>query len=432
MPFNGPALPAEQIELIARWVDRLPLKDPAVLLREAEMQVQVGEKELETAKAALVSIEARIAAEKAKYKTSPDANAESLAETAHVAEQQANLVKCQENLLRAQFKLSRLLTEPLPADESERNTRDRNIAAARKDLETAVTALGTPKEGYTPVGKTYPKTSTGRRLALAQWIASKENPLTARVAVNHIWLRHFGAPLVPSLTDFGKNGKAPVNPELLDWLATEFVQRNWSMKAMHRLMVTSSAYRMQSTAAAEHPNQRIDAENRLLWRMNVRRMEAEVVRDSVLHAAGSLDLTVGGPELNDETDQDAPRRSLYFHLTPSAQLLFLKVFDGVDPTNCYQRPQSIVPQQALALANSKLSLTQSRLLAQRIGGADRPPEPFLAEAYESILGRPPSSVDLAITMKFLERQETITNSKLRAREDLIHALFNRSEFVTIR
>ncbi len=110
----------------------------------------------------------------------------------------------------------------------------------------------------------------------------------------------------------------------------------------------------------------------------------------------------------------------------------MKVFDGVDPTNCYQRPQSIVPQQALALANSKLSLTQSRLLAQRIGGADRPPDLFLAEAYESILGRPPSSVELASSMKFLERQETITKSKLRAREDLIHALFNRSEFVTIR
>src|SRR5262249_23178684 len=234
----------------------------------------------------------------------------------------------------ATLNVPRLLADPLPADESERNTRDRNVAAARKDLETAVTAIGTPKEGYTPVGKTYPKTSTGRRLALAQWIAGKENPLTARVAVNHMWLRHFGAPLVPSLTDFGKNGKAPVNPELLDWLATEFVQRNWSMKAMHRLMVTSSAYRMQSTAAAEHPNQRIDPENRLLWRMNVRRMEAEVVRDSVLRAAGNLDLTVGGPELNDETDQDAPRRSLYFRLTPSAQLLFLKVFDGVDPTNC--------------------------------------------------------------------------------------------------
>src|SRR5258708_21986749 len=142
----------------------------------------------------------------------------------------------------------------------------------------------------------------GWRVEIAHGSGRKAIRLTALSGVNHRWLRHVGAQLVPILADFGKNGKGPVNPELLDWLATEFVQRNWSMKAMHRLMVTSSAYRMQSTAAAEHPDQRIDAENRLLWRMNVRRMEAAVVRDSVLHAAGSLDLTVGGPELNDETD----------------------------------------------------------------------------------------------------------------------------------
>jgi hypothetical protein len=267
-----------------------------------------------------------------------------------------------------------------------------------------------------------------------------------------MWMRHFGAPLVPTVVDFGKNGKQPVNPELLDWLATELMQRNWSMKALQRLMVTSSAYRMQSSPAAEHPDQSIDPENRLLWRMNVRRMEAEAVRDSVLQASGSLDLTRGGPELNEETDQDAPRRSLYFHLTPSAQLLFLKVFDGTDPTNCYRRPESIVPQQALALANSKLSLTESRRLAQRLGGAARPVEPFLTDAYESILGRPPSPSETAASLKFLERQAALFHGpkpvtpflqqisaqssaldpKLRAREDLIHALFNRGEFVTIR
>ena len=452
MPFNGPPLPEEQISLIARWIDRLPPKDPALLLREAETRIQVGEKEIASARAALTSIEARIAAENARYKSPSDPKAEELAVSARVADQQANLVKCQEDVLKAQLKLSRLLDEPPPSDETERNARDRNLAAARKDLEAAVTALANPKEGYTPIGKIYPKTSTGRRLALAQWIAAKDNPLTARVAVNHMWMRHFGAPLVPTIVDFGKNGKPPVNPELLDWLATELMQRNWSMKALHRLMVLSSAYRMQSSPGAEHPDQSIDPENRLLWRMNVRRMEAEAVRDSVLQASGSLDLTRGGPELNEETDQDAPRRSLYFHLTPSAQLLFLKVFDGADPTNCYRRPDSIVPQQALALANSKLSLTESRRLAERLGGAARPVEPFLTDAYESILGRPPSPAETAASLKFLERQAALFHGpkpvtpflqqisaqsaaldpKLRAREDLIHALFNRGEFVTIR
>ncbi len=253
-----------------------------------------------------------------------------------------------------------------------------------------------------------------------------------------MWLRHFGTALVPTVTDFGKNGKPPVNPELLDWLASEFMERDWSMKAMHRLMVTSSAYRMQSGAARGHPNEKIDPENRLLWRRNPRRMEAEVVRDSVLSAAGTLDLTRGGPELNEETDQESARRSLYFRLTPDAELLFLKVFDGADPTSCYQRTESIVPQQALALANSKLSLTQSRVLAQRLGGSERTAAQFLREAHETVLGRPPSPAETAGSLKFLERQEALfqdaaaPDAKLRARENLIHALFNRNEFVTIR
>ena len=102
---------------------------------------------------------------------------------------------------------------------------------------------------YTPLGTLYPATSSGRRLALARWIASRQNPLTARVAVNDIWLRHFGKALVPSVANFGMNGKPPSHPELLDWLACEFMEKNWSMKALHRLMVTSNTYRMQSSAS---------------------------------------------------------------------------------------------------------------------------------------------------------------------------------------
>ena len=140
------------------------------------------------------------------------------------------------------------------------------------------------------MGPKYPTTSSGRRLALARWIASKDNPLTARVAINHMWLRHFGKPLVPTVFNFGRNGKPPTHPELLDWLAVEFMDRNWDMKAMHRLMVTSSAYRMQSSGyTADSPQMKIDADNTWLWHMNVRRLEAEAVRDSVLALAGKLD-----------------------------------------------------------------------------------------------------------------------------------------------
>ena len=121
---------------------------------------------------------------------------------------------------------------------------EKKLAAATRKLEAAVKALKEPAEGYTPIGPRYPATSSGRRLALARWIAAKDNPLTARVAINHMWLRHFGKPLVPTVFNFGKSGKAPTHPELLDWLAVEFMDRNWDMKAMHRLMVTSKAYRI--------------------------------------------------------------------------------------------------------------------------------------------------------------------------------------------
>jgi hypothetical protein len=132
---------------------------------------------------------------------------------------------------------------------------------------------------------------------------------------------------------------------------------------------------------------------------------------------------MGGPELHEEKDQDVPRRSLYFHLTPDAQLLFLKVFDGVDPTACYVRSESIVPQQALALANSKLSFDESKRLAQLLGGDATPASDFVRKAFLTTLGRPASAVEEQKSLGYLERQP---------RESLVHVLFNRDEFVSIR
>jgi hypothetical protein len=163
-----------------------------------------------------------------------------------------------------------------------------------------------PKEAR----KSNPPTSTGRRLALARWIADRNNPLTARVAVNHVWLRHFGKPLVPTVANFGLGGKPPTHPELLDWLTMHFADDGWSMKKLHRLVVTSHTYRLGSQTVAE--SQKKDPENRWLWRMEPRRMEAEVVRDSLLAAAGDLDRTIGGPPLDEKLGQTSHRRSLYF------------------------------------------------------------------------------------------------------------------------
>ena len=227
----------------------------------------------------------------------------------------------------------------------------------RKDVEAAQAALAQPSKEFTPIAEQYPKTSTGRRLALARWMVNRDNPLTARVAINHLWMRHFGKPIVPTVVNFGLNGKPPSHPELLDWLAAELMEKNWSMKAdsppdgdQQHLSDAGRPPRMQTIASRTR-----DPENVFLWRMNSRRMEAETVRDSLLSVSGKLDTTMGGPEIEETQAEQTYRRSLYFHTTPDSQAMFLKLFNAPDPTDCYKREESIVPQQALALANSGLS-----------------------------------------------------------------------------
>src|SRR5262249_40602234 len=156
---------------------------------------------------------------------------------------------------------------------------------ARTSMKQAEAALKQPTPTYTPLSQTFPDKSSGRRTALARWIASKDNPLTARVAVNYLWGWHFGRPIVDTTVDFGRNGKRPSHPDLLDWLAVDFMDNGWQLKRLHRLIVTSNAYRMRSSVGPDNPNLAGDPDNRFLWRFNAGRMEAEVVRDSVLHLA---------------------------------------------------------------------------------------------------------------------------------------------------
>jgi hypothetical protein len=221
---------------------------------------------------------------------------------------------------------------------------------------------------------------------------------------------------------------------------------------MHRLMVTSSTYRMQSWITdTKDPDLRIDAENRYFWRMNPQRMQAEVVRDSMLALSRQLEPKIGGPSI-DETDQESRRRSLYFRQTPDNQMVFLQVFDGANPIECYERSETVAPQQALALSNSKLSFTTARLITRQLGEETPPAPAFIAKAFELILGRPPSDGELALSQKYLQEQEerlrppaksgwpasdagpapNSTPGALRARENMIHALLNHNDFVTIR
>ena len=335
-------------------------------VREAKTDAAraLAEKDLAASRAELPALEARIAAERAKFAEPPDPRYEELAASAREAERKAGILRGFEKLERAQVEMAEALAKP---DPKTGKANEKKVGEAQKKLAEATTALTLPATGYTPIGKEYPTKSTGRRTALAQWIASPENPLTARVAVNHIWARHFGAALVPTVFDFGLNGKAPSNPALLDWLATEFVRTGWSMKAIHRLILTSNAYRMRSSAgSADHPNLKADPENVSLWRMNPRRLEAEAVRDSILAVSGQLDPAMGGPEIEAAKGFESHRRSIYFSHSPDQQMEFLKVFDGANPVECYLRNESVVPQQALAMANSQLSQQQAGALAQRL------------------------------------------------------------------
>jgi hypothetical protein len=428
---------------------------------EAEPVISAAEKRLAAAKAAVPALEARIKADLAAMATPVPPEVEQLAEEARKLERAANYLKADADVTLAKYELEQAATN------------EKKLGAATSKLEAAVKALKEPAEGYTPIGPKYPTTSSGRRLALARWIAAKDNPLTARVAINHIWLRHFGKPLVPTVFNFGRSGKKPSHPELLDWLAVEFMERNWDMKAIHKLIVTSSAYKLQSSGwAADSPQAKADPENVSLWRMNTRRMEAEVVRDSVLAIAGKLDKTMGGPEIDETKGHEVYRRSIYFRHAPDLQMDMLKVFDVASPNECFERSESIVPQQALALANGKLSLTMSRLLARQlsplassepvdpstgnraaVSAQARSDEEFVASAFNRILGRQPKAAELGESVAYLREQTGFYRDKSRltpftsgpeaavkpaedpaqrARESLVHVLLNHNDFVTIR
>ena len=312
---------------------------------------------------------------------------------------------------------------------TEKPEKEEDKKKARAKVEEAEKLLATdPDTNFKPrTSEIYPEFSTGRRLALAKWIANRENPLTARVAMNHIWLRHFGQAIVGTPADFGFNGKPPTDPALLDWLAAEFMKRGWSMKEMHRLIVTSSTYRMASTP--DLADAKIDPDDLYLWRMPSRRMEGELVRDNLLHVAGDLDETMGGPEIDHTKGLTSKRRSVYLRIAAEKEVEFLKIFDGPSVTECYMRHPSVVPQQALALANSDLALREAKTVAGAI--KDEKADDFIDEAYRRVLARDPKPDEMKLCEDFLVAEAKKT-SAARARQNLVLVLFNHNDFVTIR
>ena len=293
----------------------------------------------------------------------------------------------------------------------------------------------------TPPNEPYPQISSGRRLALARWMTSSRQPLTARVAVNHIWLRHLGEPLVTPVFDFGLRTKRPLLHDLLDWLAVDLMESGWSMKRLHRQIVLSQAYRMKSGGGpSDVSNAQIDPDNRYFWRMNTRRMESEIVRDSLLQLAGKLDSRQGGPDLPVAQEETGTRRTIYYRYARDDRMRFLTFFDAPSVEECYRRHETIAPQQALVMANSKLVLTRAGEIAALIAREEDPRAPagFVTSAFERVLGRAPGATELAQCEETLDaltaalRADHDPAPDARARAGLVHVLLNHNDFVTIR
>ncbi len=245
------------------------------------------------------------------------------------------------------------------------------------------------------------------RKELANWIVDPRNPLTARVMVNRVWHWLIGQGIVTSVDNFGSMGDAPSHPELLDHLATSFVRDGWSVKRLIRRIVTSHTYRQ-----ASEPNESsasIDPGNRLLWRMNRKRLQAEDIRDSLLLVSGSLDMTHGGPNIKPQTKSeydyqfDSPRRSVYLPVFRNRLPEIFEVFDFADPNiQRGKRSSSTISSQALLLMNHPFVIEQAALAAERL--REKPAfqrEDRITEAYRQVLGRPPSETELQIALDLL-------------------------------
>ena len=290
--------------------------------------------------------------------------------------------------------------------------------------------------------------STGRRRSLARWVADDGNLRTSRVMANRLWQYHFGRGLSPTPNDFGRFGQEATHPDLLDWLATEFVAREWSLKSMHRLMMASRAYQMSSRP----PEGALEADpgNDLFSRFNMRRLTAEEIRDSVLAATGRLNLEFGGPSVyppmpaavlatasqpdqawGDATPEQASRRSIYIHVKRSLLHPLLESLDFADTdSTCPVRFTTTQPTQALMMLNGAFMGEQAAALADRVGGAGGSIEDRVAEALRVVLARQPGTAEIARgvgLVEELEREEGFDSSAAFASLSLL--LLNLNEFV---
>ena len=412
-------------------------KDKPLTKAGLETTVALAEEKLTATRLRLVTVEAqreslaiRYTAERTKYGLDPG-DAKKLALAASRSERLVTVRKLEEQLTRDRLQILEAKQKQSSGDAKAAQAvaaAEKNLSNHKKQLMEAQAGLEDDSVEYKSIGSTHhPKTSTGRRLALARWITRRQNPLAARVAVNHIWLRHFNEPLVERMFDFGLRSPKPVHADLLDWLAVQLIEDGWSMKKLHRLIVTSGAYRRASSAGqTANPSSRLDPDNHFFWRMNTRRAEAEAVRDSMLHLGGSLDLSTGGPPIDNKQGQSVLRRSIFFRHDKERQMTFLSLFDGAKVNECYRRRSTVAPQQALAMYNSPIAAAQSQKIAKAFSQSADPE--FIVALFEHILCRPPTPAEQKECGTFL----VDIPDRNRARQQLTLVLLNHNDFVTIR
>ncbi len=443
-------------------------------LAEVELGRVAAREQLALAEAELASIDGRADAQRMAWLRTISGLGESSLSPASVeldsekrrcavqAERQVALVRARLAVNAAEFKELRSAPDKKAAAEKELKAVREGLEKAEQKVAAAIGAeeTFTPLSGaaWTPTrfydstkddpNVVFPARSTGRRTALARWITDPRHPLTARVAVNHLWNRHFGAPLVSPIFDFGRKTPSPIHRELIDWLASELVDGGWSLKRLHRVMVMSSAYRMSSSVAGGESNLAKDPDNLGLWRRLPIRLEAQAVRDAILELSGELDLTSGGPSIVASVQGDSRRRSLYFYHSNNDRNLFLTTFDEANVKECYRREQTIVPQQALALANSRLVLDAAGRIAVRLakglaGGVDESSRfvkdsAFIRNAFMEVLGFGPNEEELEASRAALREWRALARIDSQSSEldpgyvHLVWALLNHNDFVTLR
>ncbi|QEG42450.1 PSD1 and planctomycete cytochrome C domain-containing protein [Roseimaritima ulvae] len=433
------------IDSLADDVELTPAEGAAVSsVDDLQTAAQLAEARWSVAKAKRQALTSALAADTARLSGQDEQQSAML--TKQAALDEAEVLRCEADLER--LAAAEDAKKIKAADAKQQQAQKQRQAAEQGEgsytsVRASRKALETPEHKFGDYPAVYPSTSSGRRLALARWMTSRENPLTARVAVNHIWTRHFGEPLVESVFDFGLRAKRPQHQKLLDYLACELMDSGWSMRHLHRLMCTSQAYqRASSTAAADATTLAADPTNNTYWHANTRRMEAQVVRDAVLHLAGTLDLTIGGPAV--AANGDSRRRSVYFKHSRDDLNKFLSMFDDADLLQCYRRSESVVPQQALAMANSKLTLSTAAEIAARLAESTQhaTAERAIAATFAAVLGRQPNQPELAECLQYCQQLAPLTGEPapdqdhpklgLKTQTRLVHVLLNHNDFVSIR